>query len=320
MFRAVFVSPAVARTTHNRLGRAPTLGRGYSTERKPIHRRRRLDGLTNQVAAFGQLVSDLGPYVVLVILALMYLRYTRQREHEQNNVAIVQAETQNAAAANTASLIQITETTRRAFEQQTDKTNALIKQFLDFSAEMKAVIVASNAAAQQNAAALTTFSDRFASELTGMKTAINAAGEQMTASREATDNRLEVIQKGVEYGNQTIDAAKRTIDTLPQDTTKVVLELGDQAKSDHQRIIDAADKISKQIESLPNYLVKSLTPFVNELKAATAQLQATEARLIDTVRTIVPPREYAAESTPLAERTAAELAVIADMKREVGVA
>lgn len=276
-----------------------------------------MDGLTTQLQALGQLIGDLGPYVVLVILAFMYLRYTRQREHEQNNVAIVQAETQNAMSANQATLIQISEKTTQQFTLQSEKTNALIQQFIDFTTELKQVMATSNAAAQSNAAALTTFGERFASEITDMKRAVNAAGEQMTASRAATDNRLTAIQAGVEHADKVVVETKRVIDTLPADTNKVVLELGEKAANDHLMILKAADKLSEQIEQLPTYIVKAMIPVVDELKAAAQRLQDTESKLLETVRTIVPPREFAAESVPMNERSEA---AIKDLKQEMGIA
>lgn len=276
--------------------------------------------------AIKQVIADAGPYVVLVVLAFFYLRYTRQREHEQNAVSIVQAETQNAGAANTASLIQLTERLNRAFtdlserqERQTERMIAALQDVANGNVERAKAI-------QQQAAVLDSFSQAFGNEINGMKTAINAAGEQMTASRNATDARLSSIQADVEYSNKAIDEAKTVIETLPVDTTKVVLELGDKAANDHKRIIEAADKLSAQIEQLPNYLVKSLAPVVDELKAAAQRLEATESKLIEVVKTVVPPpREFAlakAEALPLADRplTDADRAAIADMRRDVGVA
>lgn len=271
------------------------------------------------LTALKQVIADAGPYVVLVVLAFFYLRYTRQREHEQNAVSIVQAETQNAGAANTASLIQITDKANRMFQEIADRQEKQAERMIAALQDVAAGNVERAKAIQRQAAVLDSFSERFASEIGGMKSAINAAGELMTASRAATDNRLDSIQAGVSYGNKAIDDAKAVIDTLPLDTTKVVLELGDKAANDHKRILDAADKITQQIENLPAYLVKSLTPVVDELKAATQQLQATETRLIETVRTIVPPREVALriEAAPLAERSAGQIAA-ADLRQEMG--
>lgn len=264
--------------------------------------------------ALKSVIADAGPYVVLVVLAFFYLRYTRQREHEQNAVSIVQAETQNAATANTASLIQITEKLNRAYTDLSERQEKQTERMIAALGDVANSNISRVKAIEKQSAVLDSFSERFAAEIGGMKTAINAAGEQMTASREATDARLTSIQAGVEYAGKVAADTKTVVDTLPVDTNKVVLELGERASNDHLRILEAADKLSKQIENLPAYLVKSLTPIVDELKCATQQLQATETRLLETVRTIVPPRETVAESLPLAERTAQ---AIADMRRDV---
>lgn len=220
-------------------------------------------------------------------------------------VEIVRAEANNNNALVTARFLDMTERLERQNER-------MINTLQD--------VAASNTqraeAIKRNTAALDNFSDRFASELTSVKTAVNAAGEMMTASREATDSRLSSIQAGVEYGNKAIDETKAVIETLPVDTTKIVVEIGDKALNDHKRIQETVDKISQQIENLPAYLVKSLTPLIDELRIANKRLMDTEAQFIEVVKTVMPPpREFAAESTPLNERSAQ---AVADMRAELG--
>ena len=267
-----------------------------------------MDELSKQLTILKQVIVDAGPYVVLVFLAFFYMRHQRQREHEQNAVSIVQAETQNAAAANTASLIQITDKLNRAFtdlsERQEKQTERMIAALQDVANSN----VARTKAIEKSDATLVSFSERFASEITGMKTAINAAGEQMTASRAATDNRLDVIQAGVEHTGQAVAETKAVIETLPADTTKVVLELGDKALSDHTRIQMTVDAIAKRLDDMPAYVAQAITPLVDELR-----------REIKAIATLTPVREVALGALPLNERTAGQLAADA-LRAELGKA
>jgi len=263
-----------------------------------------LDGLTQQLSAIKQVIADAGPYVVLVILAFFYMRYQRQREHEQANVAIVQAETQNAMSANQATLIQLTEKSTTEFRTQSEKNNALIQQFLDLSTEMKQVMAASNAAAQRQDAALTTFGERFASEITGMKTAVNAAGERMTARAEATDAQLRSIQAGVEYTGKVATDTKAVIDTLPVDTTKVVLEIGDRAMNDHAHIQRTVDAIAAKLDELPKYVADAIAPLIADLR-----------KEIKAITLTAPVREVAIGALPLNER---DIRAAAELRAELG--
>jgi hypothetical protein len=237
------------------------------------------------------------------------------RIERETAVELVHAETQNAIAQNQTTLQslvtkQISDNTN--FSRQLMGLTAQMQQVLaDNAREMHARAVAANeqATALDNLGSILTLDiaaigDRLQA---AFSSTVNHASEQMRASREATDAQLSSIKAGVEYLSAALDATQTVIDTLPLDTTKVVLEIGDKALNDHARIQAAVDAIAKQIAQLPAYFATSLAPVVDELRSANQQLQATESALINVVKTVIPPpREVAlvapGEAQPLSER------------------